>query len=174
VLHHYGRFGRKHLVGLQIEPWYSESGELDSFMAVESNTGESWWNEIAYEIFRRDPNAFKPSLESWLAPVHTGVPHNAGNVLSIVLHLKRDADHAIVSVTDSGVGMSAATLGQLWQFGHTTKPKGHGYGLHNSAGAARSIGAEVEAAGDGPGGGSCFTLRLPPGESALVTAGIAA
>jgi PAS domain S-box-containing protein len=108
-----------------------------------------------------DPHKVLQILVNYLSNAHDAVTAANSPPGRIVLHLKRDADHAIFSVTDSGVGMSADAMGRLWQFGYTTKPKGHGYGLHNSANAARAIGAEVMAASDGPGRGSSFTLRLP-------------
>jgi PAS domain S-box-containing protein len=79
----------------------------------------------------------------------------------IVVRLHRDGDEAVISVEDSGIGMSGEVLSRLWQFGFTTKQNGHGFGLHNCANAAREIGATIEARSDGPGKGACFTLRLP-------------
>jgi signal transduction histidine kinase len=79
----------------------------------------------------------------------------------IVVHLERDEDHAVIIIEDSGVGMSAEVLQRLWRFGYTTKPKGQGFDLHNSANAAREIGATIEAQSDGPDKGSRFTVRLP-------------
>jgi signal transduction histidine kinase len=79
----------------------------------------------------------------------------------IILRLFRDADHAMVSVEDSGVGMSGEVISRLWQFGFSTKPGGNGFGLHNSANAARELGATITAHSDGPGKGSLFVVRLP-------------
>lgn len=79
----------------------------------------------------------------------------------IVVHVTRDENMVSVSVEDSGIGMSTDALSRLWRFGYTTKPKGHGFGLHNSANAAREIGATLTAHSDGPGMGSRFTIRLP-------------
>jgi PAS domain S-box-containing protein len=79
----------------------------------------------------------------------------------ILVKLERDEDHAQLTIEDSGVGMSAEVLAQLWRFGFTTKKHGHGYGLHNCANAAVEIGATLTAHSDGPGLGSRFVLRLP-------------
>jgi signal transduction histidine kinase len=79
----------------------------------------------------------------------------------ITVRLRGDGDHVLLSIEDSGIGMCQDVLSHLWQFGFTTKQNGHGFGLHNSANAARAIGATLEGQSDGPGKGSRFTLRLP-------------
>ena len=89
----------------------------------------------------------------------------------LVVQLTRDEDFVLVSVEDSGVGMSPDALGRLWRFGYTTKPSGHGFGLHNSANAARELGATLTAHSDGPGKGSRFTLRLPINAESKLSSG---
>jgi signal transduction histidine kinase len=79
----------------------------------------------------------------------------------VEIRLHREGDDAVVSIEDSGSGMSAETLAQLWQFGFTTKLHGHGFGLHRSALAAREIGATLTAHSDGPDRGARFSVRLP-------------
>jgi signal transduction histidine kinase len=66
-----------------------------------------------------------------------------------------------VTVTDTGVGIPAENLDKIFQHGFTTKPGGHGFGLHASANAARELGGSLRAASDGPGRGASFTLELP-------------
>jgi PAS domain S-box-containing protein len=79
----------------------------------------------------------------------------------ITVALRAEDEHAVISVTDSGVGMSEVVMANLWQFGYTTKVDGHGFGLHNSANAAQEIGATIAAFSEGVGEGSRFVLRLP-------------
>jgi signal transduction histidine kinase len=79
----------------------------------------------------------------------------------IIVRLHRESNFAVLSVEDTGIGMSADVISRLWQFGHTTKADGLGLGLHNSAHAAREIGATIEAHSEGLNKGSRFTLRLP-------------
>jgi PAS domain S-box-containing protein len=92
----------------------------------------------------------------------------------IVVSLARDGDEAQVTIEDSGVGMSAEVLAQLWRFGFTTKKNGHGFGLHNSANAARQIGATLTAHSDGIGRGSRFVLRIPMENPESMLPGVAA
>jgi PAS domain S-box-containing protein len=75
--------------------------------------------------------------------------------------LHRQGDAVVIQIEDSGIGMSEEMLARLWRFGYTTKPHGHGFGLHNSANAAREIGATLTAHSDGIGGGARFTIQLP-------------
>ncbi len=92
----------------------------------------------------------------------------------IVVKLQVDGHHVVAAIEDSGIGMSQEVLSQLWQFGFTTKEKGHGFGLHNSANAAHEIGATLTAHSDGAGCGSRFILRLPIDNPEPMLSGIAA
>ncbi len=64
-------------------------------------------------------------------------------------------------VRDNGMGISPENLQRIFSFGFTTKKEGHGFGLHNSALAAREMGGQLFARSDGPGLGAEFVLRLP-------------
>lgn len=66
-----------------------------------------------------------------------------------------------LSVEDNGPGIAAVNLRRIFQHGFTTKPTGHGFGLHSSVLAAREMSGDLVAASEGPGRGSTFTLTLP-------------
>lgn len=66
-----------------------------------------------------------------------------------------------IAVTDNGIGINTENLTRIFRFGHTTKPTGHGFGLHNSANAARGLGGDLTVHSEGEGRGATFTLRLP-------------
>lgn len=66
-----------------------------------------------------------------------------------------------IAISDTGVGIAPAALAQLFTYGFTTKPDGHGLGLHASALAAQEMGGHLRAASDGLGQGAVFTLGLP-------------
>ncbi len=66
-----------------------------------------------------------------------------------------------IEVEDSGVGISEAEMGRLFEFGFTTRKDGHGFGLHSSAALAREMGGALRAYSRGTGLGARFTLRLP-------------
>jgi PAS domain S-box-containing protein len=65
------------------------------------------------------------------------------------------------AVVDNGVGISAENLKQVFNHGFSTKKDGHGFGLHNSAIAAKEMGGSLIAQSNGIGLGSVFTLELP-------------
>ncbi len=71
-----------------------------------------------------------------------------------------DEDHVPVSVTDNGVGIAPEKLVSIFSYGYTTKPDGHGFGLHNAANAARLMGGSLAVESPGLGLGATFTLRL--------------
>ncbi len=66
-----------------------------------------------------------------------------------------------IAVEDSGVGIPADLMERIWEFGFTTKPHGHGFGLHSSAVAAQQLGGTVSADSPGAGKGARFAVRLP-------------
>jgi len=66
-----------------------------------------------------------------------------------------------LAVSDNGIGIPAENLAKLFQHGFTTKPDGHGFGLHSCVLAAREMKGDLAASSDGPGCGATFTLSLP-------------
>ena len=66
-----------------------------------------------------------------------------------------------ISVQDTGIGIAPEHMERLFTHGFTTKPDGHGFGLHSAALAARELGGTLRAHSDGPARGACFTLDLP-------------
>ena len=70
-----------------------------------------------------------------------------------------------ITVTDNGEGIDADKLLSIFTYGYTTKASGNGFGLHNSANAARMMGGELCVSSPGLGLGATFTLRLPTAKS---------
>jgi signal transduction histidine kinase len=66
-----------------------------------------------------------------------------------------------IAVIDTGVGIPKENLTQIFNHGFTTRPDGHGFGLHSSALAARESGGSLYAESAGLGHGATFTLTLP-------------
>ncbi|HUG09486.1 MAG TPA: ATP-binding protein [Opitutaceae bacterium] len=107
-------------------------------------------------------------------------------VLQILVNLIQNAKHAVresgrtdgrievaiavgeddrikISVSDNGVGIPEENLVRIFSHGFTTRAKGHGFGLHSGANAAREMGGSLRAESVGPGMGATFTLDVPVG-----------
>ena len=74
---------------------------------------------------------------------------------------KDQGDSIKIEVADNGLGIEPAVLEQLFTYGFTTKPFGHGLGLHASAIAANEMGGTLQAFSSGLGKGATFILKLP-------------
>ena len=108
-------------------------------------------------------------------------------VLEILVNLLSNAKHAVldhdcpvrqiqvclklltpervrIEVHDTGVGLPKENLTRIFAHGFTTKPNGHGFGLHSGALAARQMGGSLWAESEGLGRGATFILELPVGE----------
>jgi len=118
---------------------------------------------------------------------HEAVPAMAVDkhrVFQILLNLLRNAEQAIneatkpermicirtsrhgddrvrIEVSDNGVGVAPENLTRIFAHGFTTKPNGHGFGLHSGALAAQQMGGALWAESQGQGLGATFTLELP-------------
>lgn len=75
-------------------------------------------------------------------------------------------DRLQIEVADNGVGIPAGQLTRIFAHGFSTRPDGHGFGLHTSALYARDMGGSLAAHSPGPGQGATFILELPLNHSA--------
>ncbi|MGH9159436.1 MAG: sensor histidine kinase [Vicinamibacteraceae bacterium] len=80
-----------------------------------------------------------------------------GGTLSI--HVAATNGTVSVRVCDTGSGISENVLPHIWEPYFTTKPNGHGLGLHVVRRVARAHGGEVRVSATAP--GTCFSLTLP-------------
>ena len=64
-------------------------------------------------------------------------------------------------VSDTGEGIPHHNLDRIFSYGFTTKPDGHGFGLHTCALYASQLGGSLSASSRGPDRGATFTLSLP-------------
>ena len=66
-----------------------------------------------------------------------------------------------IEVADNGSGIEPEVLNKLFSYGFTTKPFGHGLGLHASAIAANEMNGTLQAFSTGKNKGATFILSLP-------------
>jgi signal transduction histidine kinase len=64
-------------------------------------------------------------------------------------------------VRDNGIGIPPQNMKLIFSHGFTTRPNGHGFGLHSAVNAAREMDGELSVASDGTGKGATFTLEMP-------------
>jgi PAS domain S-box-containing protein len=73
----------------------------------------------------------------------------------------RPGGRVALAVSDNGSGIRPENLTRIFAHGFTTKPTGHGFGLHSAANAAKTMQGTLTAQSDGPGRGATFVLELP-------------
>ncbi|MBW8014643.1 MAG: PAS domain-containing protein [Planctomycetes bacterium] len=74
---------------------------------------------------------------------------------------KTNEDQLKVEVIDNGIGIAPENIAKIFAYGYTTKPTGHGFGLHACVLSAKEIGGDLIAHSQGPGLGASFILTLP-------------
>lgn len=84
---------------------------------------------------------------------------NTKKTLSITSQLD---EHSIkIIIKDNGVGIEPENLTKVFSMGFSTKPGGHGFGLHSSAISAKDLGGTLSANSQGKYQGATFMLTLP-------------
>jgi predicted ATPase/signal transduction histidine kinase len=112
-----------------------------------------------------------------LAHVFVNVIKNACEAMAaqpgerrLVIEVAIDDGVPVVRFTDTGTGVAAADLDRIFSHGFTTKPTGHGFGLHSSANSMTEMGGRMAVASGGPGKGATFTLTFARDATAAAAA----
>jgi signal transduction histidine kinase len=74
---------------------------------------------------------------------------------------EKDDKHFFIRVQDNGIGIKPQNIAKVFSHGFTTKPSGHGFGLHTSALDAEQMGGQLSAESEGENQGASFILTLP-------------
>lgn len=74
---------------------------------------------------------------------------------------QKDPQTVAIALTDTGSGIAPENLTRIFSHGFTTRPDGHGFGLHSAAVAAQQMHGRLAAHSDGPGRGATFIFELP-------------
>ncbi len=120
---------------------------------------------VAYEVrLEGDLSPFAAGRAEDLREVFTNVLNNALEAMpaggEVLLRLQDDGDHVVVTVEDTGVGMSDETRGRAFEPFFTTKgPQTVGMGLPSARGIVNALGGSIDIVG-APGKGTRVTVRL--------------
>jgi len=82
---------------------------------------------------------------------------------SVEVEASRTQEKLRISVRDNGSGIAPEVMPKLFRHGFTTRPGGHGFGLHMSSLDLKVLGGRIWAESDGPGCGACFVVELSLG-----------
>jgi two-component system NtrC family sensor kinase len=74
---------------------------------------------------------------------------------------RHGAGRLAIEIADDGVGIAREDLERIFRHGVTTKPGGHGFGLHSCANAITEMDGSIRAESAGPGRGARFVVELP-------------
>jgi signal transduction histidine kinase len=85
--------------------------------------------------------------------------HDKDRILT--LSTSADRERLIIQIADTGIGIKKEHLTKIFSHGFTTKPSGHGFGLHSCANAATEMEGSLSVVSDGYMQGATFTLSLP-------------
>ncbi|MBT5427473.1 MAG: HAMP domain-containing histidine kinase [Bacteroidetes bacterium] len=85
-------------------------------------------------------------------------PHQEGKIEVVFSQL--DNKSVQVNITDNGIGIEEENLTKIFNYGFTTKPTGHGFGLHGSANLATELGGKLTVSSPGLGLGATFSIVL--------------
>ncbi len=118
-------------------------------------------------------NVLKNAYES--IRQHQAAGHAGGRIRLRVEPL--GPDRLRLTVSDNGMGITAEQQTRLFKYGYSSKPDGHGFGLHATALFVQEIGGTIRLEGQGTGQGAILSMELPrhfspqPGGSAMAGGG---
>jgi signal transduction histidine kinase len=75
----------------------------------------------------------------------------------------------VLSVADTGCGITESNLGKIFTHGFTTRKEGNGFGLHHACLLAEEMGGMLKAESAGRNQGATFYLTLPATEGPRTT-----
>ena len=80
---------------------------------------------------------------------------------TLTIATRAEDEQLLIEVKDTGIGIEPDHLSRIFSHGFSTKPDGHGFGLHSCANAAVEMDGELRVDSPGKLKGATFTLALP-------------
>jgi len=78
------------------------------------------------------------------------------------IRIAKSGSHKVrIEISDNGTGIKTENLNKIFERGFTTKPSGHGFGLHSSLLAAKDMQGTITVKSPGENQGATFILELP-------------
>ncbi len=109
-----------------------------------------------------DVDLFKQALWNLIRNAQHAMPHGGDLMLTTL----REGDDALLTVTDTGVGMDDQVARKVFDAFYSTRPGGSGLGLPTTRKIVEAHGGSISLQSE-PGKGTMFTVRLPLGEGPL-------
>ena len=140
---------------------------IESALGIGGNALDRSWVNIVFDSeaippIVTDKHKLLQILVNLIANAQDAMAEIAGDAPQLSLRVANNEDNMVrIEVQDSGCGISSENLSRIFSHGFTTKQNGHGFGLHNSALAAKELGGSLSAKSEGIGQGSVFILELP-------------
>lgn len=101
-------------------------------------------------------------LENLLGNAIDALEAKKENDKNLTLHTQMlDPNTIQITIKDDGVGIDPENNLKIFSYGFTTKPGGHGFGLHNSALLAKELGGNLSVESNGINQGAIFFLTIP-------------
>lgn len=103
-----------------------------------------------------EPDLFKQALFNLVLNAEHAMPTGG----DLILTTRRDGDHVVLDVTDTGVGMTEEVSSRIFDAFFSTRPGGSGLGLPTTRKIIAGHGGTIRVQSE-PGKGSRFSIQLP-------------
>ncbi len=103
-----------------------------------------------------EPDLFKQALFNLVLNAEHAMPSGG----ELILTTRRDGDHVVLDVTDTGIGMNDEVRSRIFEAFYSTRPAGSGLGLPTTRKIVDGHGGTIRVQSE-PGKGSRFSIRLP-------------
>lgn len=134
--------------------------DLRQIVMADANFNPNIAFKLAYETpaptAPLDPSLFKTALLNLIVNAIQAMPEGG----DLTITLSQDKEHAIIDITDTGVGIPEENLEKLFSPFFTTKQEGNGFGLSEVHKVVKAHGGAIDVHPNKP-KGTTFTVKLP-------------